>query len=57
MALEHILTPFRIATLIGLFIVGLRIAGCSTLDQADLRAMDFRLLQRGALALPDSGGT
>jgi adenylate cyclase len=54
MALEHILTPFRIATLIGLFIVGLRIAGCSTLDQADLRAMDFRLLQRGALpASPD----
>lgn len=47
MALERIFTPFRIATLVGVLVAFLRIGGCSSLDLADLRAMDFRLLQRG----------
>ena len=47
MALERILTPFRIATLVGFLVAAMRIGGCRSLDQADLRAMDLRLLQRG----------
>jgi adenylate cyclase len=45
MTLERALTPLRIATLVGACVAALRVAGCGSLT--DLRAMDYRLLQRG----------
>jgi adenylate cyclase len=41
------LTPLAIALIIGLGVSMLRIGGCRSLDLLDLRALDYRLLQRG----------
>ncbi len=42
------LTPLGIALAIGVAVSVLRIGGCRPLDLLDLRALDYRLLQRGA---------
>jgi adenylate cyclase len=42
------LTPLAIALVIGVAVSVLRIGGCRPLDLLDLRALDYRLLQRGA---------
>ena len=41
------LTPFRIAVLLGVALALLRVSGCHYLDLLDLRAVDYRLQQRG----------
>src|SRR5262245_53634237 len=41
------LTPLAIALIIGLSVSALRLGGCGPLDLLDLRALDYRLLQRG----------
>ena len=45
--LAHYLTPFRIALLLGVLLSALRFAGCHYLELVDIRAVDYRLLQRG----------
>lgn len=44
------LTPLRIALLLGITLSLLRLGGCRPLDLLDLRALDYRLLQRGSQA-------
>ena len=41
------LTPFRIALFLGLVLSVLRLEGCHYLELADVRAIDYRFLQRG----------
>lgn len=41
------LTPFRIAVLLALMLSILRVSGCRYLELIDMRAVDYRLLQRG----------
>ena len=41
------LTPIALALIIGAVVSALRIGGCRPLDLLDLRALDYRLLQRG----------
>ncbi len=41
------LTPFRIALLLGLVLSVLRFNGCHYLELVDVRAVDYRFLQRG----------
>jgi adenylate cyclase len=41
------LTPFRIALLLGVFLSVLRFNGCHYLELVDVRAVDYRFLQRG----------
>lgn len=41
------LTPLALALIIGAAVAALRIGGCGPLDLLDLRALDYRLLQRG----------
>lgn len=41
------LTPFRIALLVGLVLSFLRFNGCHYLELVDVRAVDYRFLQRG----------
>jgi adenylate cyclase len=41
------LSPLRIAALLGLVLCGLRFGGCHYLHLVDVRAVDYRLLQRG----------
>ncbi|MFI5367176.1 MAG: CHASE2 domain-containing protein, partial [Candidatus Binatia bacterium] len=45
--MEKSLTPFRIAAILGVALALLRFAGCHYLELFDLRAIDYRLLQRG----------
>jgi adenylate cyclase len=48
------LTPFRIALLLGLLLSALRLNGCRYLELVDVRAVDYRFLQRGVQpASPD----
>src|SRR5512143_2790345 len=48
------LTPFRIALLLGLGLSVLRFNGCHYLELIDVRAVDYRFLQRGVRpASPD----
>src|SRR5215472_15557549 len=47
------LTPLAIALIIGLGVSMLRIGGCRPLDLLDLRAFDYRLLQRGPQSASD----
>lgn len=49
MSLWRRLSPLRIAVLVGLIIAAVRFAGCRFLDLADVRSVDYRLLQRGEL--------
>jgi len=44
---RRLFSPLRIATLVGVLVSILRLTGCEYPDLADLRAMDYRLLQRG----------
>jgi len=46
----HHLSSFRIALILGLLLSVLRFQGCRYLDLIDLRARDYRLVQRGAQA-------
>jgi adenylate cyclase len=43
------LSPLRIAVLVGLVTAAVRFGGCRFLDLADVRSVDYRLLQRGEL--------
>jgi adenylate cyclase len=45
----RLFTPLRLALLIGLALSVLRFQGCLYLSLTDIRAMDYRLLQRGVL--------
>lgn len=45
--MEKALTSFRIAAILGIALALLRFSGCHYLDLFDLRAIDYRLLQRG----------
>jgi adenylate cyclase len=45
--MQRLLTPFRLALLIGLLLSALRFSGCGYLGLLDARGFDFRLLQRG----------
>jgi adenylate cyclase len=41
------LTPLRIALLLGVLVTALRISSCRYLELVDVRAVDYRLIQRG----------
>jgi adenylate cyclase len=44
------LSPLRLALVLGAALAGMRLAGCHYLDLLDVRAVDYRLLQRGPQA-------
>jgi adenylate cyclase len=48
------LTPLRIALVLGLILAGLRFSGCRYLELVDVRAVDYRLLQRGVQSASDA---